>query len=246
MSFSKVPGGIGAAACACAVGALLALAGGASAAGSIKGATGATGPTGPTGAQGVTGVAGPTGPAGATGPRGEKGETGATGPAGGPPGPTGERGPTGAAGGASIVARVRSVGPVTTVTGGEGVEDPLTGGSWTQQAQELNSFQVGEVTFTRPSEQKCGPSGGPIAVVEIFLDGRKVGQASSGEKLGTETWAIFWQFQPAGNEPWLPEPGKATSHTFTARTKDHCPNESETPPFHYTTSSISIDVIGVP
>ena len=142
------------------------------------------------------------------------------------------------------MARVRSVGPVTTMTGGGGVEDPLTGGTWTQQAEELNSFQVGEVTLNRPSEQKCSPSGrGPVADVYIFLDGQNVGKASSGEKLGPQTWAIVWQF--GVNPPWLPEPGKTTSHTLTARAEDNCPNESETPPFHYTVNSVSIDVMGV-
>jgi hypothetical protein len=86
MSFSKVPRGIGAAACTCVVvGLLLLMASGTAAAagGGGKGATGATGPTGPAGANGTNGAAGPTGPAG------------------GPPGPTGATGPEGPGGVAS-------------------------------------------------------------------------------------------------------------------------------------------------
>jgi hypothetical protein len=90
MSLSKMPGGIGAGACAFAMVVLLVTASWAAAAGGTKGVTG---PTGPTGAQGVTGAIGATGATGATGARGETGASGATGPAGGPTGPTGVTGP---------------------------------------------------------------------------------------------------------------------------------------------------------
>jgi hypothetical protein len=144
------------------------------------------------------------------------------------------------------VARIRSVGPVTTVTEGGAVEDPLTGASWTQQATELNSFQVGEVSFTRPSALKCTEAPGPFARALIFLDGNRIGESSSTETVGTETRAMSYSFLPSGNEPWLPEPGKATSHTLTARVEDFCAGHVATPPFHLTVNSISIDVIGVP
>jgi hypothetical protein len=244
MSLPKKVDGVGLATCACAATVLLVLAGGASAAGT-RGATGPTGPTGETGAQGVTGA---TGPAGATGPTGVQGVTGVTGAAGAT-GPTGERGPTGAAGGSSIVARIRSAGPVTTVTGGGGVEDPLTGGTWTQQAEELNSFQVGEVTATalgEPASQVCRPSTArPTAVVDIFLDGQNAGKASfNSTNSGPQTELISWQL--GRHTPWLLEPRTATSHTLTARAENKgCPNQSETPPYQYTINSVSSDVIGV-
>ena len=207
------------------------------------GATGATGATGPQGVTGATGAAG--GETGATGATGSQGVTGGTGPTGptGPPGPTGERGPTGAAGGASIASRIRSVGPVMTATVGGGVGDPLTGGSWTQQAEELNEFVVGEVTFTRPGEQTCPGGQPPSGAVNIFMDGQKIGAAGTSFSVGspnTKSSAIVWSI-----DVWLSEPGKVTSHTLTAGAEDKCPKPEETPPFHFTVNSISIDVIGV-
>jgi hypothetical protein len=280
MSLSKVLGGIGAAACACAI-ALLVLAGGASAAGGTRGPTGATGPTGPTGPQGVTGatgpagpagatgpqgvtgVTGPTGPAGPTGPRGEKGEagaTGATGPPGppnGPTGPTGERGPTGPVGGSSIVARARAAGPVTTVTEGGGVEVPLTGGTWTQQPEEINSFPIPltgssdlspdvEMGVSRPSETGvCANGQVPFVQVQASVDGNVLltGSAGGGSppKPLTETVTL----SDSQGRKWGAEPGTATSHTLTARAEDRCSFGAGTPPYHYTITSVTIDVIGI-
>jgi hypothetical protein len=257
--------------------------GAAAAGGGGKGATGATGPTGPTGPQGVTGATGPTGPAGANGTNGSNGVTGATGAAGangtngtngtngangtnggtgpagppnGPTGPTGERGPTGPVGGPSIVARVRAAGPVTTVTGGAGVEVPLTGATWTQQPEEIDSFPIPfgtqsvspdlEVSVSRPSETAtCADGEVPQTEVHVSLDGTELMTGSAGggpsPKPLTETVSLT---NGTGGK-WGGEPAKATSHTFTARALDRCLKPTETPPYHYTITAVTIDVIGI-
>jgi len=206
-----------------------------------RGATGPTGATGAEGAKGTTGATGPTGPTGATGPQGEKGEPGAT-------------GPTGAVGGPSIVARVRAAGPVTTVPGGE-VEVPLTGATWTQQAEEINSFPIPltgssdlspdvEVSISRPSESVgCANGRAPTAGFQVFVDGTRVLTGGAGGSLPrplTETVTL----SDSNGAKWGAEPGKATSHTLTVRAGEaHC--TTETPPYQYTITSAAIDVIGI-
>jgi hypothetical protein len=225
------------------------------------GPTGPTGETGATGATGATGVTGATGPAGANGTNGTNGETGATGATGatGPTGATGATGPTGATGGPSVVARVRAVGPVTTVTEGGGVEDPLTGATWTQQAEELNSLPIplpggavpdAEVTVTRPNEQEICPGSVPPnvpdAVVRIFLDGKELLKAAGGGGIPPKPLTETVGLGPAvSGAKFGAEPGKATSHTLTARAEDRCGKATETPPYHYTINSVTIDVIGI-
>jgi hypothetical protein len=233
------------------------------------GTTGVTGPKGSTGANGAQGVTGATGPAGATGPTGAEGATGPTGATGtqgvtgqagstGPSGAQGSTGPTGAEGasGSSVVARIRSVAALTTTSTEQAnptfVGDPLTGGTWTQRANELNQF-VGQVTLTIPPEANCGGSTYPVAV-ELLLDGSLVGgtYGFSGKTEGTETHSIGWiKTVPTGGPfyyswpgetvpPWLYEPGKDTSHLLTAKVADDC-----TVGGHATIQSISVDVVGV-
>jgi hypothetical protein len=154
------------------------------------------------------------------------------------------------------VARVRAVGPVTTVTEGGGVEVPLTGATWTQQAEELNSLPTPlpagfeapdvEATVTRPSENEvCTKGNTPFVAVKIFLDGKELlhsfGGGGSTPKPLTETVSL----EASSGAKFGAEPGKATSHTFTARAEDMCTNKTETPPYHYTITSVTIDVIGI-
>jgi hypothetical protein len=241
--------------------AFLMMASAASAARGTKGATGPTGPTGPTGAQGVTGATGPAGATGPTGPQGvagAAGATGATGPAGpaGEKGETGATGATGAIGGPSIVARVRAAGPVTTVTEGGGVEVPLTGATWTQQAEEINSLPIplagalapdAEVSVSRPSEtETCSGGHPPVARIRIFLDGNEVFRANPGGGVAPKPLTETDTLGAFGGVKWGGEPGKATSHTFTARAEDFCINKTEgLPPYHYTINSMTLDVIGI-
>jgi Collagen triple helix repeat (20 copies) len=197
--------------------------------------------------KGNVGTEGPAGLAGAAGKAGPAGEQGS-------PGNRGQQGPSGASG-TSVVARVRSVAPVATTSTNETTptfaSDPLTPGTWTQHAGELNQL-AGEVTITFPPETACAGSADPVAV-EILLDGSLVGGASSnpGETEKTVTLPIGWtKSLPPGApfntwpeenlSPWSFEPGKDTTHTLTAQVADTC-----TAAGHPTIKSVSVDVLGV-
>ena len=201
----------------------------------LRGQVGARGPAGPAGANGAAGQAGP---AGSPGKEGQPGSPGAP--------------------GTSVIARARSVAPVATSSTEAGTptfeSDPLTGGSWTQHANELDQL-VGQVTVTLPTEASCESGSFPVAV-EILLDGTLVGGAAAhiGETAKTETVSIGWtkkvpapfgafsEAWPAeGLSPWLYEPGQDTPHTLTAQVADIC----QQPGVHAKIQSISLDVLGV-
>src|SRR5664280_2224096 len=100
----------------------------------LKGKTGARGPQGATGSPGPVqidpgAVSIPIGPQGKEGPPGKEGQPGSP---------------------SAVVARVRSAKSVQTLTGTK-VEDSMTGGSWSQGANEADQF-IGTVTATTPSK----------------------------------------------------------------------------------------------
>jgi hypothetical protein len=156
-----------------------------------------------------------------------------------------------------VVARARSVASVeTTSTEADTptfASDPLTAGSWTQHANELDQL-VGQVTLTLPAEASCEAGSFPVAV-EILLDGTLVGgaAANTGATGRTETVSIGWtkkvpslgafsEAWPAEDvSAWLYEPGQDTSHTLTAQVADVC----QQPGVHAKIQNISVDVLGV-
>ena len=206
----------------------------------LHGKVGAKGPAGRTGANGAPGQAGPAGPPGKEGQPGASSTSVVVG-----------------ASGMSVVARARSVAPVETSSTEASTptfaSDPLTGGSWTQHANELDQL-VGQVTLTLPTEASCEGGNYPVAV-EILLDGTVVGGASAntGATEKTETVSIGWTKKalpsgafsdewPEDVSPWLYEPGTDTSHTLTAQVADVCQPPSDG---HAKIQSISVDVLGV-
>lgn len=193
------------------------------------GPQGPTGPTGPTGATGVEGATGVTGASGA------KGETGATGPAG-----------------SSIMDRIRTAEPVASTTSPSEATVPLTGASWTQNANELNQL-VGVVTITKPAHSECLAKGaaGELVHSPVRVDGLQtsgIGATASGETPVTETRPLTLTHN---GEQYLFEPGTETQHTITVGPiSDNCekgiaPGGATVPPTHFTIDSISIDVVGI-
>ena len=137
----------------------------------------------------------------------------------------------------AVIARARSVGPVTTTN--EGVTDPLTGATWTQQPTELNEL-IGEITITPPSRSECPftPTGeNPVAVKwTISVDGSPVIN-QEGPASGQETKT----FHPAIiGTPFLFEPGKTANHTLEVHAADECEGTA-----HFTIDSFSMDVVGL-
>jgi hypothetical protein len=201
----------------------------------LRGHDGATGPAGATGQAGTTGQAGAQGATGLAGNLGEKGATGNE-------GAVGKEGPQGLPGasGTTIVARARSAGAVTSVTETL-TADPLTGGTWTQGAEELDQLVL-QIEVTVPAEAECTHKvGGGFAVPQghatIQVDGSQQTEidlsASQTEKLET-----------IEGSSWLFEPGKATSRTLTAEVIDQCGVGGGNSGGHFKIDSISIDVLG--
>ena len=202
----------------------------------LRGHDGATGPAGATGQAGAAGQAGAPGVPGSAGTAGEKGATGNEGPSGKP----GEPGPPGASG-TTIVARARSAGAITSATETP-TADPLTGGAWTQGAEELDQLVL-KIELTVPSEAECTHKIGehsftvPQGHATIQVDGKQqteIGLAASPSEK-TET---------VEGSSWLFEPGKATSHTLTAELTDQCGVGGGNSGGHFKIDSISIDVLG--
>jgi hypothetical protein len=144
-----------------------------------------------------------------------------------------------------VIAQIRSVGPVTTVTEPGSVTVPLTGGTWTQHAEEPNEI-VGQFTATGPLSANCGNGrvGGGFpnrGWIEILVDGREVSGLPAGDAGALETTEIV--ALPVLATAF--EPGKDTPHTLTAQASDECGTNGGNTGGHVTIDSVSIDVIGI-
>jgi Collagen triple helix repeat (20 copies) len=174
--------------------------------------------------QAVVGAA--AGSAGAAGPAGAKGANGAAGPAG-PTGAPGPQGPAGHDGSASIAVRARSTSQVTAAHGAT-TRIQLSGGSWTQAANDLGLL-TGSITMQIP--QSCTGSFGNAVVVSV--DGVP------------NTFAIA-PMTPANATVTVPvvvselmEPGADTQHTLTATLQNSCTKSGE----DYIVTDAKIDVV---
>ncbi len=227
----------------------------------LRGAGGAPGPRGAAGLTGSPGQGGPSGPQGTSGATGSKGATGDEGP-GGEEGPPGEPG----ADGTSVVARIRSVAPVATnsttpETSPAFTPDPLSGGQWTQQADELDQ-RLASVVVTTPAETTCengNHAGRAQGVVYILVNGAVDGvlEVSSEGSSRTEAHRIEWRsgalsgaggaffaIPPTAEEGAIFEPGAPTAQTITAEVADSCGVNGGVSGGHFTIDSIKIDVLG--
>jgi hypothetical protein len=155
---------------------------------------------------------------------------GGTGGKAGGKGAAGAAGPQGAAGhdgSASVALRARGTGGVTAPHGGA-TNIPLTSGSWTQAANDVNLL-TGSATMTIP--QSCTGSFGNA--VAILVDGIP------------NTFAVA-PTVPAGASVTVPlvvsevmEPGADTQHTVTARLQNSCTKSGE----DYSLSDLKLDVV---
>jgi hypothetical protein len=138
--------------------------------------------------------------------------------ANGPTGPGGKAGPTGPAGAdgnASVVMRSQGSGSVTAPHGAS-TDIPLTGGSWTQGANDLNLI-AGSVTIKTPPG--CTGSFGNSVLVSV--DGT------------TSTFGVA-PYVPASTTVTVPiavgelmEPGASASHQITAKLANSCTKSGE-------------------
>lgn len=157
------------------------------------------------------------GPRGPRGPRGFRGRPGSVGPPG-DKGVAGSHGPRGS----SIVAQPRSAGPTTTPG-----DDPLTGNTWTQGANE-DDFVVGTITYQSPAV--CTTSSGqPRLSVFVYIDGRPNGTFTA-ENLMTPGATLTFP-----TNVYLFAPGADTPHVLTVALSSSCAE-------HFTITALKLDV----
>lgn len=132
----------------------------------------------------------------------------------------------------SVVARIRSTGPIETGDGGEAnpVSIPVSGGEWTQQANEIDVL-FGEITYTQPPVCTSG-----FLVVETRFNGEPVDVDSYNDDPGLTLTEPF-----ARSRPFAFEPGTDTPRTLELRAYDECDNAGE----EYTIQSIAANVVAI-
>jgi hypothetical protein len=157
-------------------------------------------------------------PNGVNGVNGVNGGTGSSGPAG----------PPGANGNASIVARARDAGSVTAPSGAS-TSVPLSGGTWTQGASDLDLI-TGSMQLGIPSS--CTGSFGNALVVSV--DG--VANTFASAPTSPASTSVTIPFVTSE----VMEPGTSTQHTITATLGNSCTKSGE----DYTISNVKIDVVG--
>jgi hypothetical protein len=172
----------------------------------LKGDAGTTGTNGPTGADGAPGIAGLAGP---------KGDAGAQGPAG-------------KDGNAAIVAKARMSGGAVSGAHGASTSIPVSGGTWTQAAGDLNLI-TGTATMKIPAA--CTGSFGNSLVLSVDGAPQSFAVAPSAPASSTVTMPFI-----IGT---VSEPDKATSHTLTASFSNSCTQSGE----DYSVSSVKADVL---
>jgi hypothetical protein len=129
---------------------------------------------------------------------------------------------------------------------------PLSGGSWTQPANQVDQF-FGQVAYTPPAAGTCtfmASLGGPSSTYQGLLAG-EVDDAASGTPIAT-----FSGFQTGGggggpqttgtlSAPSLFEPGSSLGHALTVKIADNCGANGGTGTSHYTLNSFALDPVGV-
>jgi hypothetical protein len=169
--------------------------------------------------------------------QGLKGDAGASGSSGlkgldGLKGPTGNAGPTGAAGrdgSASIGMQARMSGSVSAPHGAS-TSVPVTGGTWTQSAGELD-FIAGSATIHVPSS--CTGSFGNALVVSVDGTAQTFAVAPTVPASTTVTVPLV-----VGT---LSEPDSDTPHTLTASFGNSCTKSGE----DYSVTGVKIDAVKI-
>ena len=158
-----------------------------------------------------------------------KGEPGVSGSHGiaGLLGATGRQGPAGQDGSASLGAKIRTSGAVSAPKGAT-TNVPLSGGTWTQSAGELDLL-AGSMTIQTPGA--CTGSFGNTLVVSVDGAAQTFAVAPTNQPSKTLTVPVV-----VGT---LSEPDADRQHTMTAAFANSCTKDGE----DYTVNDAKIDVI---
>jgi hypothetical protein len=170
-----------------------------------------SGAKGATGSGGMNGAGGPSGPAGSNGAAGHRGS----------------QGPAGHDGSASVVLRARGTGKVSGPHGAT-TDVPLTGGSWTQAANDLNLI-TGSVTIQIP--QTCTGSFGNAVVMSVDGVPNTFAVAPTAPANATVTVPVVVSE--------VMEPGADAHHAITAKLQNSCTKSGE----DYVLTDARLDVV---
>lgn len=154
----------------------------------------------------------------------------------GPRGPRGLPGKNGRPGinGTTIVARARSTAPL--IVSNTVQTDTLTGNTWTQAANELDTIVPDLATIQEPANSDCGASPFGQLTATLKLDGSSVGTLLVTD-FGSTQAIITVPFSLASTSVF--EPGTATPHTLTFEVSDNCTGAA-----HFVVQNIKVDVEG--
>jgi hypothetical protein len=147
--------------------------------------------------------------------------------AGGLKGDTGTQGPAGKDGSASVGLKARATGSVSAPNGGS-TPVPLSAGTWTQSAGELDLI-TGSVTMTIPAS--CTGSFGNSLVLSVDGVPQTFAVAPTAPASKTVTVPVL-----VGT---LSEPDADAMHTLTAALANSCTKSGE----NYTVSNAKLDVV---
>jgi hypothetical protein len=144
----------------------------------------------------------------------------------------------------AVIDRIRLASPTSTVRLPAEVALPISGGTWTQAAGQVNGI-FGRVTVSPPAGH-CEEDVGARATVTVRLDGLDVASASVplvrpyGPPITSPLlWKVLSPLFNEGGASWLPDPTAATSHALEAHATDICEDGS-----HFTIKALEIDVLG--
>jgi hypothetical protein len=146
-----------------------------------------------------------------------------------PGGPPVGGAPAGGGGGANVGARARTTGPVQ-AKHGTSTEVALSGGSWTQNAGELELL-AGTMVVTMPGN--C--TGGFGNALALSVDGQPVTFAPALSAPGAGSTTVTIPFAVGT----LAEPGKDTPHTLTAKFTNTCSKDGE----DFTVRAVQVDIL---
>jgi hypothetical protein len=146
--------------------------------------------------------------------------------------------------GSGVVARATSTHPVASISPQlpspsfedlvrNGAPIPLSGGTWTQHADETDQF-FGAIEYNPPAACQFGAGTGQL-LVGIFADDLFVGLAASDRISGTSA-----PFRPTVDGIYVYEPGVSTNRVLTAKAADTCEDGN-----HFTVDSVKVSVEGI-
>jgi hypothetical protein len=144
-----------------------------------------------------------------------------------------------------VIARARTINPVVSGSEESPVPDRLTGGAWTQGAEELNQV-TGEVVAT------AGPGCGGVSRLRVNVlvsdwngvTGNDIVVTNVFGRGEHELWnpgetKHFGLLQSGNSSIWpLFEPGKPEHHELIVQAGDSCESG------HFTVDSVALDVLG--